>query len=52
MDARTDAHRLEAEIANEPLWVVFDDATDEDRWATEELEELSIAAMTWLTPRP
>lgn len=57
MDARNgnDAHRLEAEIANEPQWVVFDDASDEDRWAAYELEDFSHVA-DWLagptgTPR-
>jgi hypothetical protein len=46
-----DAHRLQAEIANEPQWVVFDDPTDEDRWAARELEELSIVAAWWTSLR-
>jgi hypothetical protein len=49
MDERNgvDSHRLEAEIANEPQWVVFDDAGDEDCWAAWELEEFSLAAAWW-----
>jgi len=46
-----DAHRLEAEIANEPQWVVFDDAADEDGWAREKLAELSLAAAWWAGAR-
>jgi hypothetical protein len=50
MDERdgVDAHRLAAEIANEPQWVVFDDPNDEDRWAAEELQELSLVACWWV----
>jgi hypothetical protein len=52
MDVRDgDAHRLEEEIVNEPQWIVFHDATDEDRWAAEELEELSQAVAGWSTVR-
>ena len=52
MDAwNADAHRLEAEIANEPQWVVFDDPRDEDGWAAEELEELTVAIAVWVTHR-
>ncbi len=43
-----DAHRLEAEIANEPQWVVFDDPSSEDSWASFELEEISLAAAWWV----
>jgi hypothetical protein len=52
LDARggSDAHRLEAEIANEPQWVVFDDASDEDRWAAYELEDFAILATWWSGP--
>jgi len=39
--------RLAAEIANEPQWVVFEDPTGEDIWATEELSELSVVATWW-----
>ncbi len=46
-----DAHRLEAEIANEPQWVVFDDSIDEDSWAAYELDELSRAAIWWVSVR-
>ncbi len=42
-----DAHRLEVEIANEPQWVVFDDAADGDGWAAYELEEIALAAAWW-----
>ena len=54
LDARDDidAHRLEAEIANEPQWVVFDDPHDEDPWATLELEELALAAAWWAGLHP
>jgi hypothetical protein len=53
MDGRdgSDAHRLEAEIANEPQWVVFDDSSDEDRWAAAELEEIALAAAWWTGAR-
>jgi hypothetical protein len=53
MDERdgVDAHRLEAEIANEPQWVVFDDPSAEDRWAAHELEELSLVAAWWVAIR-
>jgi hypothetical protein len=47
--AGVDAHRLEAEIANEPQWVVFDDPHAEDPWAALELEELEQAAAWWAT---
>jgi len=43
----SDAHRLEAEIANEPQWVVFDDPAHEDGWARHELAELTRAAAWW-----
>jgi hypothetical protein len=43
----TDTHRLEAEIANEPQWVVFHDAADEDGWARGELAEIARAAAWW-----
>jgi hypothetical protein len=46
-----DAHRLEAEIANEPQWVVFHDPSDEDQWAAEELGELTLAAAWWVGVR-
>jgi hypothetical protein len=54
LDARDsiDAHRLEAEIANEPQWVVFDDPRDEAAWATLELEEVSLAAAWWVGVHP
>ena len=42
-----DLQRLEAEIANEPQWVVFDDAAEEDGWARYELAEISRAAAWW-----
>jgi hypothetical protein len=53
MDERdgVDAHRLEAEIANEPQWVVFDDPADEDAWAAFEVEELGLAATRWASER-
>ena len=44
----SDGHRLAAEIANEPQWVVFDDASGEDVWAEQELEEFSLAAVRWV----
>jgi hypothetical protein len=47
-----DEHRLAAEIANEPQWVVFDDAVDEDEWAAHELEEISLAAAWWAWAHP
>jgi hypothetical protein len=49
MDGRDgiDTHRLEAEIANESQWVVFDERTDEDRWAAGELADLALAAAWW-----
>ena len=46
-----DAHRLEVEIANEPQWVVFDDSTDEDRWAAHELAEIELMAAWWTSRR-
>ena len=54
LDARdgSDAHRLEAEIANEPQWVVFDDASEEDRWAAYELEDFVMLATWWSSPTP
>ena len=54
MDTRdgADAHRLEAEIANDPQWVVFDDIRDEDPWATLELEEFFRAAAWWAGLHP
>ncbi|MGH7895947.1 MAG: hypothetical protein ACREQL_14840 [Candidatus Binatia bacterium] len=42
-----EAHRLEAEIANEPQWVVFDDAEGEDAWAARELAATAIVAAWW-----
>jgi hypothetical protein len=47
-----DAHRLEVEIANEPQWVVFHDCADEDRWAADELEEITLVAAWWSGVRP
>lgn len=44
----SDEHRLAAEIANEPQWVVFDDAAGEDAWAEQELAEISLAAVRWV----
>jgi hypothetical protein len=44
----SDEHRLAAEIANEPQWVVFDDAVGEDAWAEQEVEEISLAAVRWV----
>jgi len=54
MDERAgiDAHRLQAEIDNEPQWVVFDDPGDEDRWAAWELEEIALAALWWADLKP
>ena len=49
MDQRT-AH-LEAEIANEAQWVVFDDPREEEPWATLELEEFELAAAWWVSVR-
>jgi len=47
-DGRNDAqHRLEAEIANDDQWVVFDDAHDEDAWEELELAEITVAAAWW-----
>jgi hypothetical protein len=45
-DARSgaDAHRLEAEIANEPQWVVFDGAAEEDEWAAHQAATVTVAA--------
>ena len=53
MDERNgvDEHRLAAEIANEPQWVVFDDPADEDRWAGAELSELTVVASWWVGVR-
>jgi hypothetical protein len=48
---RIDAQRLEAEIANEPQWVVFDDPSLEDTWASVELAEISLAAAWWVGVR-
>jgi hypothetical protein len=48
----SDAHRLEVEIANEPQWVVFHDCADEDRWAADELEEITLVAAWWSGVRP
>jgi hypothetical protein len=42
-----DAHRLAAEIANEPQWVVFDDVEGEDDWAAHELATTTIVAVWW-----
>ncbi len=42
-----DAH-LEAEIANEAQWVVFDDPRAEELWAGLELEEIELAAAWWV----
>ena len=47
-----DTHRLAAEIANEPQWVVFHDALEEDRWAAHELWEISFAARWWAAAHP
>jgi hypothetical protein len=47
-DGGSDLQRLAAEIANEPQWVVFDDPTEEDRWAREELDELTVVAAWWV----
>jgi hypothetical protein len=44
----SDEHRLAAEIANEPQWVVFDDVDGEDAWAEHEVEEISLAAIRWI----
>jgi hypothetical protein len=39
---RTDeAKRFEAEVANEPQWVVWPDATEEAEWAAGELDHLA-----------
>jgi hypothetical protein len=46
-DDAVDAHRLAAEIANEPQWVVFDDAAEEDEWAAHELETTEVVAIWW-----
>ena len=46
-----DAHRLAAEIANEPQWIVFDDLEGEDDWTELELSELSLAAAWWAGTR-
>ena len=49
LDGRNDAqHRLEAEIANDDQWVVFDDAHDEDAWEELELTEITVAAAWWV----
>ena len=48
LDERDDAHRLEAEIANEAQWVVFDDPHEERPWAELELEEIELAAAWWV----
>ncbi len=48
---RKDAHRLEAEIDNEAQWVVFDDPSSEDTWASVELAEISLAAAWWVGVR-
>jgi hypothetical protein len=46
------AHRLAAEIVNEPQWIVFDDLAGEDDWAELELEELTLAARWWAKTHP
>ena len=53
LDARggADAHRLAAEIANEPQWVVFDDAGEEDDWAAHEVAATVLAAAWWAGTR-
>ena len=49
LDGRNDAkHRLEAEIANDDQWVVFDDAHDGDAWEQLELSEIVVAAAWWV----
>jgi hypothetical protein len=45
-------HRLAAEIANEPQWVVFDDAEGEDDWAARELATTVVVAAWWVLDRP
>jgi len=47
IDAHLTAH-LEAEIANEAQWVVFDDPREEDPWAELQLEEIELAATWWV----
>ena len=42
---------LEVEIANEAQWVVFDDPSEEEPWATLELEEFELAATWWVSIR-
>jgi hypothetical protein len=42
--------RLEAEIANEPQWVVFGNAVEEDAWAAEELAEIAFV-VGWAAAR-
>ena len=50
LDGRNDAqHRLEAEIANDDQWVVFDDAHAEDAWEELELTEITVAAAWWVS---
>jgi hypothetical protein len=49
LDGRNDAqHRLEAEIANDDQWVVFDDPHGEDAWEELELTEITVAAAWWV----
>lgn len=42
-----DARRLAAEIANEPQWVVFEDADGEDVWAASQVETTVVVAAWW-----
>ncbi len=42
MDRRPDeVERLEAEVSNEPQWVVWTDVEEEREWAARELEQLA-----------
>jgi len=48
LDGRNDGHRLEAEIANDAQWVVFDDPHDGDAWESLELQDITLAAAWWV----
>jgi hypothetical protein len=48
LDGRNDEHRLQAEIANDDQWVVFDDPHGEDAWEELELTEITLAAAWWV----
>ena len=48
LDGRNDGHRLEAEIANDAQWVVFEDPHDEDAWESLQLQEITLAAAWWV----